>query len=292
VPRRPRSRPPDERRLALPFLLIAIVLGLVEGLTEFVPVSSTGHLILAGHLLGFTGDKSKAFEVFIQLGAILAVVWESRAYLAQTGADLVKGGMGSLISATAPSPGRRMVLNLALAFLPAAIAGLALHHLIEERLFAPGFVAIGLLAGGAGILIVESTARAPRVHDVDSVPWTAALGVGLAQCLSLFPGVSRSAATILGGMAAGLDRKTATRFSFLLAIPTMLAASLYSLYHWRHVLEASDAPGFAAGFIVAFAAGLATVKLLLRYVATHDFRPFAWYRLALGLIVLWLLGAW
>ena len=256
----------------------------MEGLTEFIPVSSTGHLILAGRYLGFTGDRAPAFYVFIQLGAILAVVWESRRTLAGLIADL----RGRPITAK-DSALRAMLINLALAFIPAAVVGLSIHDLIEHVLFAPVFVAWGLLAGGVGILIIEALGLRPRTHSLGAVTWRAALGVGLAQCLSLFPGVSRSAATILGGMAAGMTRRTATEFSFLLAIPTMLAASLYDLYHWRHVLGATDAPGFAVGFVMSFIAGLATVKFLLRYVSTHDFRPFAYYRIAVGLFALWVL---
>ncbi len=257
----------------------AIILGIVEGLTEFIPVSSTGHLIVAGHFLGFTGDRAAPFTVFIQLGAILAVIWETRRRLAGLAAGLGRGGKG-----------RKMAFNLALGFLPSAIVGLLLHDLIERELFSPVWVAWGLVIGGIGILVVEGTARPGAAGDIEAVPWKAALGVGLAQCLSLFPGVSRSASTIMGGMLAGLDRKTATEFSFLLAIPTLCAAGLYDLYHWRHVLGLEDIPLFTAGFVAAFAAGLASVRFLMRYVATHDFRPFAWYRFAAAAVVFWLLG--
>lgn len=260
-------------------LLTALVLGVVEGLTEFIPVSSTGHLIVAGHLLGFTGDRAAPFTVFIQLGAILAVVWETRGRLAGFAAGLGRGG-----------PGRAMAFNLALGFVPSAAVGLLLHDLIERELFSPVWVAWGLVAGGIGILAVESTARAGSVRALESVSWRAALAVGLAQCLSLFPGISRSAATIMGGMVAGMDRRTATEFSFFLAIPTLTAAGLYDLWHWRHVLGPADFPLFAAGFAAAFASGLASVRFLLKYVATHDFRPFAWYRLAVGAALFWFLG--
>lgn len=252
---------------------------MVEGLTEFIPVSSTGHLIVAGHLLGFEGGTAGAFEIFIQLGAILAVVWETRGMLARFALDTGLGGAG-----------RTAVVNLAVGFLPAAAAGLALHGWIERELFSPRVVGLALVAGAVGILLVERYAPRPRVLDVDSVPWRKALGIGLAQCLSLFPGMSRSAATIMGGMALGLERRAATQFSFLLAIPTMLAASLYSLFKSRHLLAASDAPIFAAGFLTAFVAALLTVKLLLRWVATHDFRPFAWYRLVVGVAIWFIPG--
>ena len=259
-------------------LRIALILGLVEGLTEFIPVSSTGHLILFGHLLGFRGDRAAAFEIFIQLGAILAVVWESRRTLAGFAVDLGRRGTG-----------RPFLVNLALGFLPSAVLGLAIHDLIEGTLFAPVYAAWGLFGGALGILAVEAWGPAAKVSEVERIGWRSALGVGLAQCLSLFPGVSRSAATILGGMAAGMDRPTATRFSFYLAIPTMFAASLYSLYRWRDLLSAADAPFFAVGFVTAFVGGLATVRFLLRYVAAHDFRPFAYYRIAIGLVVLYVL---
>jgi len=246
----------------------------VEGLTEFIPVSSTGHLIVAGHLLGFEGSKAASFEIFIQLGAILAVVWETRGMLARFVIDTGAGGSG-----------RTATVNLALGFIPAAVAGLAFHSWIERTLFSPRVVALDLVAGGLGILLVERFAPRPIVQSVNAIPWRVALGVGVAQCLSLLPGMSRSATTIMGGMALGVERKAATQFSFLLAIPTMLAASLYSLFKARHDLSAVDAPFFAVGFLTAFVAGLATVKFLLRWVATHDFRPFAWYRLAAGMVI-------
>jgi undecaprenyl-diphosphatase len=260
-------------------LLIALLLGLVEGLTEFIPVSSTGHLIVAGDLLGFKGDRAAPFMIFIQLGAILAVVWETRHTLTRMAADLGRGGKG-----------RKMIVNLSLAFFPSAFVGLALHDLIEEKLFATVFVAVGLIAGSIGILVVERAAPAGRTDDLGGIPWRSALVVGLSQCLSLFPGVSRSAATIMGGMGAGMSRRTATEFSFLLAIPTMFGAGFYDLYHWRHVLTTADVPIFGMGFVVAFVSGLISVRFLLRYVSRHDFRPFAWYRLAVAAVVLWM--AW
>jgi len=262
---------------------MALVMGVVEGLTEFIPVSSTGHLILTGHLLGFTGETAPAFEIFIQLGAILAVVWEMRKSLLAHAADLLRGGAGR------GGTGRKLAINLALGFLPSAFIGLAVHDFITRVLFAPVYVAWGLAVGGVGILAVEHSAPRARTDSVDEIPWTSALAVGFAQCLSLFPGVSRSAATILGGMVAGLGRRAATEFSFLLAIPTMLAASLYELYHWRHTLTASDIPSFAVGFVTSFIFGLLAVRFLLRYVRSHDFKPFAWYRIALGALALWIL---
>lgn len=259
-------------------LFQALVLGVVEGLTEFIPVSSTGHLIVASEIIGFTGESSAPFTVFIQLGAILAVVWETRAALTRFASDLGWGGSGF-----------RMGVNLALAFAPSAIIGLAIHDFIEETLFSPVYVAWGLVAGAAGILAVEAARPGGRVQGLERIPWKSALAVGFSQVLSLFPGVSRSAATIMGGMVAGMDRRTATEFSFLLAIPTMFGASFLDLWKWRDILTASDVPVFGVGFLTAFVSGLLSVRFLLRYVARHDFRPFAWYRFALAAAVLWML---
>ncbi len=205
-------------------------------------------------------------------------MWEERRAIAGFASDLGRHGSG-----------RVMAVNLALGFFPSALLGLAIHDIIARVLFAPLYVGWGLIAGAVGILVVERSAKRSRVADLASIRWKAALGVGMAQCLSLFPGVSRSAATILGGMAAGLTRRTATEFSFLLAIPTMLGASVYELFRWRHTLGAGDLPLFAVGFATAFVSGLAAVRFLLRYVATHDFRPFAYYRILIGAAVLWVL---
>jgi undecaprenyl-diphosphatase len=253
-----------------------LILGILEGLTEFIPVSSTGHLILAGHALKFTGDTATAFEIFIQLGAILAVVWEMRRHLFGFAADL--GTRGS---------GRKFVLNMALGFLPSAVIGLAIHDVIARVLFSPVYVAWGLLVGGVGILVIERAGLKPDTSRVEDISWKEALTVGFCQCLSLFPGVSRSASTILGGMVAGMKRKAATEFSFLLAIPTMFAASFYELYRWRDVLTVEDVPVFAVGFVASFIFGLISVRFLLKYVSTRDFKPFAYYRIILGGLVLW-----
>lgn len=258
-------------------LIQSLILGVVEGLTEFIPVSSTGHLIIASDLLGFTGETSAAFTVFIQLGAILAVVWETRKKLIGFAADLGWGGSGL-----------KMGVNLALALAPSAVIGLAIHDFIEETLFSPVYVAWGLIAGGIGILLIERARPAGRVSALEQVPWRSALAVGFSQVLSLFPGVSRSAATIMGGMVAGMDRRTSTEFSFLLAIPTMFGASLLDLWKWRDVLSAADVPTFGLGFLTAFLSGLVAVRFLLRYVSRHDFRPFAWYRFAVAAAVLWM----
>ena len=254
---------------------IALVLGIVEGLTEFLPVSSTGHLIIAGHVLGYTGDTAATFEIFIQLGAILAVVWEYRARLTSVA-----------MNAFTDKASRGLVVNLAIAFVPAAAAGFLLHKAIQTYLFSPITVAGALVAGGVAMLVIEKTRPRVVVTDLMSVPWKGALGIGLAQVMSLFPGVSRAAATIMGGMLLGLDRKTSTEFSFFLAIPTLLAATLYQLAKSWHMLTTDDLGLFAAGFLAAFVSALAAVRLFVRYISGHDFRPFAWYRIALGAVVL------
>ncbi|MBK8163147.1 MAG: undecaprenyl-diphosphate phosphatase [Gammaproteobacteria bacterium] len=255
-------------------LLKAILLGILEGMTEFLPVSSTGHLIIAGDLLGFTGDSAKTFEIFIQLGSILGVVWLYR--------HKVTG-----IARTLDQPAsQRFVLNLFIAFLPAAVVGLLFHGAIKHYLFNPVSVAGALIVGGILILLIERRARSPRIHSVDDIRPLDALKVGLAQCCALYPGVSRSGATIMGGLISGLSRTAATEFSFFLAIPTMFAATLYDLYKSRDLLVADDIPIFAAGFIAAFLTALVVVRLFLAYVARHDFSAFAYYRIGFGLVVL------
>ena len=258
----------------------AAVMGIVEGLTEFLPISSTGHLILAGSLLDFGGEKAKVFEIAIQTGAILAVVlvyWQ-RLRDAATGL------------ATQPRA-RRFVLNVAIAFVPAVVLGLAFGKAIKAHLFTPLVVATTFILGGLVILWAERRPPAGvRVTSVDDMSGLDALKVGLAQCLALIPGTSRSGATIIGGMLFGLSRRAATDFSFYLAIPTLVGAGAYSLYKERALLSAADVPLFAIGFVFSFLAAWACVRWLLRYIATHDFVPFAWYRIAFGGIVL--LTAW
>lgn len=256
-------------------LLKALAMGVVEGLTEFLPISSTGHLIIAGVLLDFTGDRAKVFEIFIQSGAMLALVWEYRARFLGLGRGVF----------TDPKA-RRFGVNLAVAFLPAAVAGLALGKIIKAHLFKPVPVAIAFLVGGVIILLVERRKTTPRVETVDDMTLTDAIKVGLAQCLALIPGTSRSGATILGGMLSGLSRTAATEFSFFLAVPTLLAAGAYDLLKNRKLLEAGDAPIFAAGTIAAFLSAFVCVRWLIRYVRTHDFKPFAYYRFVFGLAVL------
>lgn len=256
-------------------LFKALILGIVEGLTEFLPVSSTGHLIVAGDLLDFNDDKGKVFEIVIQLGAILAVCWEFRERLFK-----VARGLGH--DATA----NRFVANLLVAFLPAAVLGLAFHKIIKAYLFNPFTVAIALIVGGLIIFWVERMNHQPRVTDIDAMDWKDALKVGFAQALAMFPGTSRSGATIIGGMLFGVSRQAATEFSFFLAIPTMFAATFYDVYKARDLLSVSDLDVFAVGFVVSFISAFWAVKGLLRYVAHHNFNAFAWYRIVFGAIVL------
>lgn len=253
----------------------ALLLGIVEGLTEFLPISSTGHLILTAELIGFDGDTADTFKIFIQLGAILAVCWYYRTRLAA----VARGLPGDPAS-------RRFVLNLAVAFVPAAVIGFLFHGTIKSVLFSPVVVATALIVGGIAILVIERFAGRPEVESVDDLTWRHALKVGFAQAAALIPGVSRSGATIMGGLVFGLSRRTAAEFSFFLAIPTMFAAAFYDLFKSRDLLSASDAGVFAVGFIAAFLSALASVKFLLQYLARHDFSLFAWYRIVFGCIVL------
>jgi undecaprenyl-diphosphatase len=259
-------------------LVNALVLGVVEGLTEFLPVSSTGHLIIVSDLLELNDEKGKVFDIVIQLGAILAVCWEYRARFARAFSGLAREPLQ-----------QRFAANLLVAFLPAAIVGLAFQSQIKALLFNPVSVAIALVVGALVIFGVErwyARHGEPRIHAVDEMGWQDALKVGLAQCFSLIPGTSRSGATIIGGMLFGLSRQAATEFSFFLSVPIMFAASGYQLVKYRHLLTAADLGPFAVGFVVSFLAALAAVRGLIRFVATHDFRAFAWYRLALGALVL------
>ena len=259
----------------LALLLKALILGVVEGLTEFLPVSSTGHLILFGDLLDFTGERAKVFTIAIQLGAILAVCWEYRAKVIE-----VVRGIGT-------SPGaNRFVVNLMIAFLPAAILGLLFIKTIKFYLFHPIPVATALIAGGLLILWAERREHVIEVEQVDDMDWKHALKVGLAQCLALIPGTSRSGATIIGGLFFGLSRKAAAEFSFFLAIPTMFAATFYDLFKNRELLDWNDLTLIAAGFAAAFFSALLAVRGLLRFVSNHDFTVFAWYRIVFGIVIL------
>jgi undecaprenyl-diphosphatase len=259
-------------------LLNALILGVVEGLTEFLPVSSTGHLILVSDLLGLNDEKGKVFDIVIQLGAILAVCWEFRARFARAFSGLGRDPVQ-----------QRFAANLIVAFLPAAFVGVLFQSQIKAFLFNPVSVAIALIVGAVVIFVVErwyERQGAPRVTAVDAMTWKDALKVGLAQCFSLIPGTSRSGATIMGGMLFGLSRQVATEFSFFLAVPIMFAATGYQLLKYRSLLTAQDLGPFAVGFVTSFVFALIAVKGLIRYVAHHDFRAFAWYRIALGALVL------
>jgi undecaprenyl-diphosphatase len=259
-------------------LIQVVIMGIVEGLTEFLPISSTGHLILAGSLLNFTGEKVKVFEIVIQAGAMLAVCWEYRVRIARVILDFSND-----IAA------RRFVVNLLIAFLPAVILGLIFGKAIKAHLFKPVPVALAFMIGAFIIIIVERRQRRvmySRVDTVDDMSAADALKVGLAQCLALIPGTSRSGATIIGAMAFGLSRHAATEFSFFLAIPTLFGATVYSLYKERALLSAADLPMFSIGALSAFISAFLCVRWLLRYISSHDFMIFAWYRLVFGGIVL------
>jgi undecaprenyl-diphosphatase len=267
--------------------LKAALMGIVEGLTEFLPISSTGHLILAGSLLDFTGETVKVFEIAIQTGAMLAVIWEYRQRLAATVTGL----------ATEPAA-RRFALNVLVAFIPAAVLGLLLGKVVKEHLFHPVPVAMAFIVGGLIILWVERRhsgqfgerdlegTRRARVESVDQMSGLDALKVGLVQCLALIPGTSRSGATIIGSMMFGFSRKCATEFSFFLGIPTLMGAGAYSVWKQRDLLQWSDLPMFAVGTVFAFFSAWLCIRWLIRYVSTHDFTVFAWYRIVFGMVVL------
>ncbi len=266
----------------LTLVLKSIVMGIVEGLTEFLPVSSTGHLIIAGNFLQFeqsigSKDVADTFEIFIQLGAILAVIL-----------FFLRDLLRLLQRAPHDRSAQRLLIGIAIAFVPAAVVGLLLNKYIDEYLFSPFTVGIALVLGGIAILAVE-TWVAKRVQPTDALDCVSpgqSLAIGVAQIASLFPGMSRSASTIVGGLLAGLDRPTALRFSFYLSIPTMIAATLYSLYKDVNNIHASQFAAFLIGLFVSFAVALVVIKWFLGYVAHHDFKPFAWYRLALGIVML------
>lgn len=262
--------------MELILLIQALVLGIVEGLTEFIPVSSTGHLILAGEAIGFTGERAETFEIFIQLGAILGVVW------------FYRGKVSDLVLRIHRKAERTFVLNLFFAFLPAAVLGLLIHQYIKLYLFGTHTVAWALIVGGIAMLVIERwhEHRSARVHQLEEVSYSDALKIGVAQMFSLFPGVSRAGATIMGGMLAGLSRTAATEFSFFLAMPTMFAATLYDLYKSMHALHREDIVIFGVGFVASFIVAVIVVKTFLVYVSRHTFRPFAWYRIVLGSLIL------
>jgi undecaprenyl-diphosphatase len=262
-------------------LFKAFVLGIVEGLTEFLPVSSTGHLIIAGDALGFTGARADTFGIFIQLGAILGVVWLYRARVLEIAAGIKR-----------PAE-RKFALSLLLALLPAAGVGVLTHQYIKAYLFSTDTVAWALIGGGIAILVIErwQARRTPRIHTLAEISYGDAFKIGIAQTVSLIPGVSRAGATIMGGMLFGLSRTAATEFSFFLAMPTMFAAVAYDLAKSLHALEPADVAVFAVGFITAFLSAIVVVRTFLVYIGRHTFLPFAWYRVAFGSVLLLYLHA-
>ncbi len=259
----------------LPIHVIALILGIIEGLTEFLPISSTGHLIIAGSLLGYTDEQSKVFKIVIQLAAILAICWEYRARLGHV-----------VVGLNSDPAARRFTGHILVAFLPAAVLGVMFHSTIKAYLFNPVTVAGALVVGGLVILYLEKRAYRPRVEEVDAMSWQVSLKVGFAQALAMFPGVSRSGATIMGGLYFGLSRKAAAEFSFFLAIPTMLAATVYDVYKNWALLRVDDVSVFAVGFVASFFAAMLAVRVFIRYVSSHSFTPFAWYRIVFGIAVL------
>lgn len=256
-------------------LLHALILGLVEGVTEFLPISSTGHLIIAGQVLGFGGEKAKVFMIAIQLAAIFAVVWEYRRRLRHVAMTL-----GS------DPASRRLAVNLMAGFLPAAVLGFLFYKQIKGYLFQPLVVASALIIGGVLILWAERRQHQVTASSLDDIDWKTALKVGCAQALAMIPGTSRSGATIIGGLFFGMSRKTAAEFSFFLAIPTMLAATAYDVYKNWHLFEVSDVPMFLVGGCAAFVSALIAVRTLIKFVSRHDYTWFAWYRIVFGGIVL------
>ncbi|MCG3156269.1 MAG: Undecaprenyl-diphosphatase [bacterium] len=265
-------------------ILVAVVLGIVEGLTEFLPVSSTGHLILVGNWLQFTGEKANTFEIFIQLGAIIAVLIYFRNRIWR----LVSAMLGKAQSADGLTvdQARRFGVGVMLAFVPAALIGFFFHDLIEALLFNPKTVAAALIVGGVGIILIEQLHLRVKVDTMEDITWTQALGIGLAQCLSLIPGMSRSASTIMGGLVLGLSHAAAAEFSFFLAIPTIFAATLYSLAKRFSLLNADDAVIFAVGFIVSLLVAWLVIAAFMSFIKKHSFEVFGWYRIVLGFVIL------
>ncbi|BAQ74812.1 UppP [Pseudomonas sp. Os17] len=253
----------------------ALILGIVEGLTEFLPISSTGHQIIVADLLDFGGERAMAFNIIIQLGAILAVVWEFRRKILEV-----------VIGLPNQPKAQRFTVNLLIAFLPAVVLGGIFADLIHAYLFNPITVATALVIGGVIMLWAERRQHRVHAESVDEITWKDALKVGCAQCLAMIPGTSRSGSTIIGGLLFGLSRKTATEFSFFLAMPTMVGAAVYSGYKYRHLFQPDDFPVFAIGFVTAFIFAMIAVKGLLKFIASHSYAAFAWYRIAFGLLIL------
>ena len=253
----------------------ALILGIVEGLTEFLPISSTGHQIIVADLLDFGGERAMAFNIIIQLGAILAVVWEFRRKIL----DVVTG-------LPTQRNAQRFTINLLIAFLPAVVLGVIFADLIHEYLFNPITVATALVIGGVIMLWAERRQHVIRAETVDDMTWKDAVKIGFAQCLAMIPGTSRSGSTIIGGLLFGLSRKAATEFSFFLAMPTMVGAAVYSGYKYRHLFQPDDLPVFAIGFVTSFIFAMIAVRALLKFISNHSYAAFAWYRIAFGLLIL------
>ncbi|MDB6051919.1 MAG: uppP [Pseudomonas sp.] len=253
----------------------ATILGVVEGLTEFLPISSTGHQIIVADLIGFGGERAMAFNIIIQLGAILAVVWEFRRKILDVITGLPK-----------QREAQRFTINLVIAVLPAVILGIMFADLIHQYLFNPITVAAALVIGGVIMLWAERRVHTVHAETVDEMTWVDALKVGCAQCLAMIPGTSRSGATIISGLLFGLSRKTATEFSFFLAMPTMVGAAVYSGFKYRHLFQPDDFPVIAIGFVVSFIFAMIAVRALLKFIASHSYAAFAWYRIVFGLLIL------
>ncbi|WP_421681852.1 undecaprenyl-diphosphate phosphatase [Stutzerimonas urumqiensis] len=253
----------------------ALILGIVEGITEFLPVSSTGHQIIVADLIGFGGERALAFNIIIQLGAILAVVWEYRRKI-----------FGIVVGLPREREAQHFTVNLLIAFLPAVVLGVAFADLIHEYLFNPITVATALVIGGVVMLWAEHRTHSIKAETVEDMTWDLALKVGFAQCLALIPGTSRSGSTIIGGLLFGLSRKAATEFSFFLAMPTMVGAAVYSGYKYRDLFQPQDLPVFAIGFVTSFLFAMLAVRALLKFIGNHSYAAFAWYRIVFGLVIL------
>jgi undecaprenyl-diphosphatase len=253
----------------------SLILGIVEGITEFLPISSTGHQIIVADLIGFSGERAMAFNIIIQLGAILAVVWEFRRKIIEVVLGLPR-----------EAEAQRFTSNLLIAFMPAVILGVAFADLIHQYLFNPITVAAALIVGGVIMLWAERREHVIHAESVDDMTWKDALKVGCAQCLAMIPGTSRSGATIIGGLLFGLSRKAATEFSFFLAMPTMVGAAVYSGYKYRELFLPADLPVFAIGFVTSFIFAMIAVRGLLKFIGNHSYAIFAWYRIGFGLLIL------
>ncbi|MFH1096259.1 MAG: undecaprenyl-diphosphate phosphatase [Candidatus Desantisbacteria bacterium] len=264
-------------------IVVSIILGIVEGITEFLPISSTGHLILAGNYLKFVGEKANAFEIFIQLGAIFAVLGYFRSRIVR----LIQSLSGKpMTEGLSQGIAWRFTIGIGIAFIPSAVLGLLFHDIIEDKLFNPSTVAIALIVGGIAILIIERFFKEPKVHVMEQSTWLQSFWIGMAQCLSLIPGMSRSASTIMGARVLGLDAATAAEFSFFLAIPTLFAATIYSLLKVISSLSSADALTFGIGFFVSFVVAYLVIAGFMAFIKHHSFIVFGWYRIVLGIIVL------